>query len=155
MYYTGIIIIIIAYFKKVLYDTDVHYTRKICQKAKALVCRTSYAGEEPEAILLNDRQNITLCPHRGSAIMEQTDSCEGFIVFTYLKDVLLCDVCKNTSKQTKRKLSSELGSDSSKNCRNKLEKLQEADLEDHGDRIYIIDLIKVPTGKKTHASKYI
>ena len=65
--------------------------------------------------MLNDRQKITLCPHRGSAIMEETDSCEGFIVFTYMKDVLLCDVCKNTSKQTKRKHSSKLGRDISKN----------------------------------------
>ena len=48
-------------------------------EAKALVCRTSYAGEnEPKSILIknNDNKKVTLCRNRAEANLSETDSCK-------------------------------------------------------------------------------
>ena len=85
---------------------------KIRLEAKALVCRTSFAGEKvPKGILINerdakDKSKVTLCCRRAEANMANQDSCEGFVVSKYEKDEPLCDVCKSNNKKEKRKLSS-------------------------------------------------
>eukprot|EP01031_Cornospumella_fuschlensis_P027832 gene27832-33613_t len=72
-------------------------------KAKALVCRTSYAGDpECNAVAMDNGRKVTLCQNRSTASMANEESCEGFVVFSYDKADLLCAVCKKAAKQSKR-----------------------------------------------------